>query len=349
MIRLRPHRQKLTSAHRRAARQRTMLPQLFAIHTGRTTTTTYRYDFGSGSSDPDMVPDYMTGRVAIFQARPCHDGRGGGSSHYDPWILRDVPHAAYRVSPYRIHTGSGEDRDRISAFVLEGRFGSSTIPSDGPVTLYSEDRGPPPAAPRSHGYYEDYEPPRDRTSIYRGHWRYSGYTMFSMYCATPIPILVFTDGGRDREEIEWPAPHYNRIAVAEGDRTIIRVWAQRWDPAMWEATIEDAYAEQEARRAARRSRIPPAAASGGGGGRSTAAPAPAPAPPKFVTDLIVADAIAKGATCPITMEPLKADKVTVTACYHVFDTDALNTWAAAQIATAEAATTTVCPQCRKGL
>ena len=327
-----------------------MLPQLFAIHTGR---SPYRYDFGSGSSDPDMVPDYTTGRVAIFQARPCHDGRGGGSSHYDPWVLRDVPHATYRVAPYRIHTGNGEDRDRISAFVLEGRFGSSTIPSDGPVTLYSEDRGPPPAAAAasgSRGYYEDYyenSGPRDRTSIYRGHWRYSGYTVFSMYCATPIPILVFTDGGRDREEIEWPAPHYNRIAVAEGDRTILRVWAQRWDPATWEATIQDAYAEQETRRSSRRTRDRDpagAAASGGGGG----GPAPIRPTPKFVTDLIIADAISKGATCPITMEPLKADKVTVTACYHVFDTDALNTWAAAQIATGEAATT-VCPQCRKGL
>ena len=326
-----------------------MLPQLFAIHTGRPTATTYRYDFGSSGGDPDMVPDYTSGRVAIFQARPCHDGRGGGSSHYDPWVLRDVPHATYRVSPYRIHTGNGEDRDRISAFVLEGRFGSSTIPSDGPVTLYGEDRGPPPAAPRSQGYYEDYyenSGSRDRTSIYRGHWRYSGYTVFSMYCATPIPILVFADGGRDREEIEWPAPHYNRIAVTEGDRTILRVWAQRWDPATWEATIQDAYAEQETRRSARRTREPAGAAASGGGGGGAAAPIRPT--PKFVTDLIIADAISKGATCPITMEPLKADKVTVTACYHVFDTDALNTWAAAQIATGEAATT-VCPQCRKGL
>jgi hypothetical protein len=169
-----------------------------------------------------------------------------------------------------------------------------------------------------------------------------------MYCATPIPILVFTDGGRDREEIEWPAPYYNRIGVAEGDRTILRVWAQRWDPATWEATIQDAYAEQEARRAARRPREPAAAASGGGGGGGRAAAPPAAPPPKFVADLIIADAVTKGATCPITMEPLKADNVTVTPCYHVFDTDALNTWAAAQIVTGEAVTT-VCPQCRKGL
>ena len=286
-----------------------------------------------------MIPDFTTGRVAIFQARPCHDGRGGGSSHYDPWNLRDVPHRIYRIAPYRIHTG--KDHDRISAFVVEGRFGSSTIPPDGPVVLYNEDRGPPMGGATTAGYYDEYyEESRDRSSIYRGHWRYSGYTVFSMYCATPIPILVFTDPSSD--EIEWPAPYYNRIAVTEGDRTIIRVWAQRWDPATWETTIEDAYAEYESRCSRR------AAAASGGGGRAAVAAPLTVTPPKFVTDIIVADAIAKGATCPITMEPLKADKVTVTTCYHVFDTDALNTWAAAQIATAEAVTT-VCPQCRKDL
>lgn len=315
--------QKLTSAVRHAAHPRTMLPQLFAIHTSR--------------YDNDRIPDFTTGHVAIFQARPCHDGRGGGGSHYDPWILRDVPHSIYRIAPYRIHTGSGEDRYRIAAFVLEGRFGSSTIPSDGPVVLYNEDRGPPVAGSALVGSHADYyEGSHDRSSIYRGNWRYSGYTVFSMYCATPIPILVFTDRESSRGEIEWPAPYYNRIAVVEGDRMIIRVWAQRWDPVTWETTIENAYAEHETRRAARRGVTGRPAATGGGGGGS--------ATPKFVIDLIIADAIAKGITCPITMEPLKKDKVTVTSCYHVFDTDALNSWAAAQITTS-----TVCPQCRKGL
>lgn len=319
-----------------------MLPPLFAIHTGRP--TTYRYDFAGG--DPDMVPDYTTGRVAIFQSRMCHDGRGGGTGSYDPWALRDVPYNTYRISPYRIHTGvSDSGEGRMTAFVMEGRFGSP-LTADGPVQLYSEERGPPSVSAAGGGYYDEYyggyrDRDHDRLCIYRGHWRYSGYTVFSMYCATPIPILVFTDSS----SIEWPNPHYNRIAVAEGDRTIIRVWAQRWDPVTWENEIEEAYAAREARAAVRHRAHHTHAASGGG----AAAPPPPPppirqAPPKFVADLIIADAIAKGVKCPITMEPLTADKTTVTPCYHLFDADALNAWAA------EAAnTTTLCPQCRNHL
>jgi hypothetical protein len=283
-----------------------MLPQLFAININPS-----RYD------DSDSIPETTTGRIAIFQARPCHDGRGGGGRHHDPWILHDIPQNIYRISPYRIHMGSGQYEDRVSAFILEGRFGYSTIQPDGPVILYSEERGPPSAHHLHSGYYDDYcEGVDERSSIYRGHWRYSGNTVFSMYCATPIPILVFT--GRERG-IVWPTPNYNRISVAEGDRIILRVWVQRWNPANWDSAIEDAYAAR--------------------------AVIPIPVhPPKFITDLIIADAIAKGGTCSITMEPLKIDKVTVTPCYHLFDTDALNAWTATQV-TGE----TVCPQCRKPL
>lgn len=274
--------QKLISLGHPRKRQSTMLPQLFAINTD------------------------LDGRISIFQARICHDGRGRGS-HYDPWTLGDIPYATYRISPYRIHTGTHE---RLSAFVLEGRFGSSIIPSDDPVILYNDDYGPPVVRrnrPRPH--YEDVDdPPHD--SIYRGNWRYSGYTVFSMYCATPIPILVFTDN----ESIEWPAPHYNRMSVDKGDRAHLRIWAQHWNPVTWET------ASHVTRRSATVTITLP--------------------PPKFVIDLIIADAIAKRTVCPITMEPLKADRVTVTSCYHVFDTNALNTWAA---------DTNVCPQCRKGL
>lgn len=332
---MRRHRQKLKTLGASAARQSTMLPQLFAIHTGR---PIYRYDF----SDRDgVIPDYTDGHVAVFQSRPCRDGAGGGGAGYDPWILRDVPQGVYRIAPYRIHTGH---TDVVSAFAMEGRFGLPHSATDSPVFLYSEERGPPPSSAGPSRYYEDfYERYHDRSSIYRGHWRYSGYTVFSMYCATPIPILVFTDSGGN-DSIDWPAPNGNRIAVAEGDRTIIRVWAQRWDPEFWRRTLEDAYTVRATRRGIT-GRVAGAASGGGGAATPATAVASPSAPlPKFVADLIVADAIAKGTTCPITMEPLKADKVTVTSCYHVFDTEALNSWAASQDTA-----TTVCPQCRKGL
>ncbi len=298
-----------------------MLPQLFAIHTGRPTTSRHRYDFSDDG--PGFFPDLTTGRLALFQARLC-DGPGGGSAHPSPWSL---PAESYRISAYRLHTGS-DHGDFASAFVVEGRFGHPHT-GEQQVTLFNEERGPPPpTAPHRGGYdgYDGYDDDYAEKSIYRGIWRYSGYTLFSMYCATPIPILVFV-GVDNHADIAWPTPFHNRVTVTAGDRTIIRIWVNRWNPATWSAAIEDAYEERAARRTPAR---PPAAA----------AAAPPPLTPKFVTDLIVADAVAKGATCPITMEPLRIDKTTVTACYHLFDTEALNAWAAAA---------TKCPQCRKTL
>ena len=51
------------------------------------------------------------------------------------------------------------------------------------------------------------------------------------------------------------------------------------------------------------------------------------APPKFVTDLILRDAVTEGKLCPITMDPIEAtDAYTVTACYHAFNKEALGRW-----------------------
>ena len=49
--------------------------------------------------------------------------------------------------------------------------------------------------------------------------------------------------------------------------------------------------------------------------------------PKFVADLILRNAAAEGARCPITMDPIEeTDVFTVTACYHVFNAEALQRW-----------------------
>ena len=328
----------------------TMLPSLFAIHTGRcaysaaVSASAYRYDFHDG--EPDDF-DYTTGRLAIFQARDIRDGRGGGGAGPDPWILRDAPANSYRISAYRIHTGS---EDRYSGgpgfFVIEGRFGYHHATGGTHVTLFNEEHGPPLSSlSRGSYYYGEYDDERRVTSnsIYRGHWRYSGYTAFSMYCATPIPIIVLTADSADHP-IEWPTPYYNRATAFAGDRTMVRVWAHRWNPAVWENALEDAY-ESRRRPAARGG-----GGSGGGAAPATASSSPsalatatAQSLPKFVTDLIIADAVAKGATCAITMEPIRTNNATVTSCYHIFDTIALTAWAASQ------ETSTICPQCRKGL
>ncbi len=75
----------------------------------------------------------------------------------------------------------------------------------------------------------------------------------------------------------------------------------------------------------------------------TVAPPPS-APPiprqplmPHVSATIIAHAVAMGAVCPITMEPIVADTAATTPCGHVFAADALRQWLA---------THDTCPECR---
>lgn len=60
--------------------------------------------------------------------------------------------------------------------------------------------------------------------------------------------------------------------------------------------------------------------------------------PKHVAELVIRDAEARGATCPITMEPIKSAEAAVTSCGHVFEGAAIKEWLT---------THTTCPQCRQ--
>ena len=63
--------------------------------------------------------------------------------------------------------------------------------------------------------------------------------------------------------------------------------------------------------------------------------------PKFVADLILRNAAAEGARCPITMDPIEeTDVFTVTACYHVFNAEALQRWLRER---------STCPECNSRL
>lgn len=63
--------------------------------------------------------------------------------------------------------------------------------------------------------------------------------------------------------------------------------------------------------------------------------------PPHVAAILIAHAVATGATCPITMEPLQADTATTTPCGHVFTESALRNWVSAGRST--------CPDCRAPL
>lgn len=73
----------------------------------------------------------------------------------------------------------------------------------------------------------------------------------------------------------------------------------------------------------------------------SAPPAAEPVParmPKHVADLVLRDAESRGATCPITMEPIKAADAAATSCGHVFQRAAIAEWLRAH---------TTCPECRQ--
>jgi hypothetical protein len=53
---------------------------------------------------------------------------------------------------------------------------------------------------------------------------------------------------------------------------------------------------------------------------------PPAAIPVFVAEILLKDAIAKEHCCPISMEPVKPGETTITSCYHIFQTTAIQEW-----------------------
>lgn len=314
-----------------------MFPALFAVPGSRV------YDDDASNID----------RVCVFQTRLVRGaaarGGGGGGWGYgrEDYDNDDTDSDVYYVTPFRVvrgpdHYGDGGD----DSFVVEGRFGQQ--PHHYPhresdrVTLRTSDR----TSDRGDYHYDfGYDAPgirrHDPSLLYRGNWRHTGYTVFSMYCAQPVPVLEF--GGSGGSNIHWPAPpssHYHRLVVVPAPaRNIVPVWARRWNPDTWHREIAELVEE---RRAARRAA---AAAPAPAPARAPAPTAAAAAIPSFVADLIITDAVAKNVQCPITMEPITKESAAVTPCYHVFDATALAAW----VASGADGAPPVCPQCRARL
>ncbi len=59
--------------------------------------------------------------------------------------------------------------------------------------------------------------------------------------------------------------------------------------------------------------------------------------PRHVALMVLQNAVATGATCPISMEPIRSTGASVTGCGHVFQTDTLRQWMSAHA---------ICPECR---
>lgn len=265
-----------------------------------------------------IAPDDPRGRATIYQSSLVRDGP-------DRW--GESP-SIYHIAPYRIFHGARDQQYPDEVFLLTALRRITQPRHD--VMLVAD-------LPDPHRRGEDSTPIRQL--FYQGRWEPTDQTVFSLFCATPIPVLELPSTNR---RLCWPAPAYNRLPIIPVEHDFVAIWQRRWE-------------------------LPAAlggGTAGGGGGAAGGAgagarhppplspPAPRlipvlappppiapPAPPagpsaiatelpSFVANAIVADAIARGLQCPITMEPIAeiTAPVAVTNCYHVFESAALTGW-----------------------
>lgn len=145
-------------------------------------------------------------------------------------------------------------------------------------------------------------------------WRYAPTTIYSLLDSTPIRVVEFYSPYDRREVVRLPSYTTNTLVIQPGSPASLEFWRQRWEPG---AIMEDL--------------------------DTFLHPAPPPAPvlipvkakaepkepvdiPVFVRNILIADAVAKAATCPITMEPITVANAAVTSCFHLFQKEAITTW-----------------------
>jgi hypothetical protein len=268
----------------------------------------------------------------LLFAVPTDDGRDRVSV-YQTTLLREGPDrwgespSVILVTPYRIFHGHHDSQWPDDAYIRHAPVAAADAAT---LTRHDVLLVTDASHPDSEGVHRHPEgvhrqtvyPERvHRFAIYRGPWRFSGSTVFSMYCSIAIPLLTFTGHEHLRP---WPTARFNRLPVHPASLDFIRAWVRRWDPATWSAE-ED---------------------------RTDPVPVLRPEPestnplPTFVTDALIADAIRRGLTCPITLEPITPTNATVTPCYHVFDADALSTWVAQHL---DRDAIPTCPACKAPL
>lgn len=142
-------------------------------------------------------------------------------------------------------------------------------------------------------------------------WRYDAWRIYSMFDPHPIPVITLSDPYDPSMSVRLARYATNTIHIHPGTEATLAFWRRRWDP---EGILEDldAFLHPPA---------PPPPII-----KTKTVTAPAPPPPVYVTALIVADAVAKADTCPITLEPITTATAAVTDCFHVFDRAAITTW-----------------------
>jgi len=294
-------------------------PPLFAVAAPAATTATQTatapiYDNRFASHQQHQQPP---DRVSIYQATLIRDGP-------DRW--GESP-SIYLVAPYRIYHGTQDRQYPDDTYVSSGRRPPSWPRND--VMLLADATA---SAAATTGETEIH-----RRVIYQGPWEQSGFTVFSMYCGSSIPVLDFTTGTGTAATgtgtgtgpgpgPAWPPAYFNRLPLSPITQNQLRFWSHRWDPDTWPDTRGPGPSHNPGPSHR--------AMSGGGGGGAPPPPPPTTVPittilPLFVAELVIQDAHHRGLTCPITLEPISPTQRTplaVTPCYHVFTASALEAW-----------------------
>lgn len=248
----------------------------------------------------------------------------------------------FLVTPYRLF-----QPDDAPAFCVP----SPVRLADNQEILFVCDQSPPGYRHRHHRSSDNYatlwDPPTHhhhpptgvtRTVFFQGRWRSTDRALASMYCATLIPILQFTDGTL---RAPWPRPE-TTLSILRGSPEVLRAWEERWESDTWNAEIARQFTDES------EPTIPVLfpAPTIGAIHPSSALPVSRPATsttslPAFVLEALIRDAISRRTTCPITLELLTTpSQVAVTNCYHLFDATALAIW---RTSSGE------CPTCRAPL
>jgi hypothetical protein len=261
-----------------------------------------------------IASDDSRGRATIYQSTLVRDGP-------DRW--GESP-SIYHIAPYRIFHGARDVQYAAEAFLLTGQRRIGLPRHD--VMLVADLSAATAATAEP-------DPLPVRQLIYHGRWEQTGQTVLSMFCASPIPVLELPTTGARR--IRWPPPAYNRLPLIPTDHDFVQLWQRRWVPADADTAGAGAAAGGRGTPSSRlipvleplppvvSLRSPPPTATATAGPSAIASELPS-----FVANAIVADAIARGLQCPITLEPIAeiTRPVAVTNCYHVFESTAFHTW-----------------------
>jgi hypothetical protein len=216
------------------------------------------------------------------------------AEHENAWVystLWDPTTGTWHVAPHRIYPADAFTPAFIMDSDARGRTERATLTIHSPTPR-------PLASARTAIHHETVE------------WRYDAWRIYSMFDPHPIPVITVHEAYDPSISVRLTRYAANMLNLHPGTEETLAFWRRRWNP---DGILDDLDTFLH----------PPAPIIKT---KTVTVTAPAPPPPAFVTALVVADAVAKADTCPITLSPITVANAAVTSCFHVFDGEAIATW-----------------------